>query len=262
MISLRQLERTWETLAQEDPMWAICTDPTKTGRRWQYSEFMATGEREISRVTEHSSQLGIEIDFTGTALDFGCGIGRLTHALSKRFRESIGIDISKTMIEKAQSLAPVPERCRFLVNRSSSLDMFADGKFSFIYSNIVLQHMMPRYATRYIQEFVRVLRPGGVMVFQTADSMRGTLLLRLKAATRIRTRLKSLFGVDQMTVHFLPEAQVRESLFGAQVVDVSLTNALDSDFNGSLLFRKQEPVSGPVSKLYTAVKKSNGTSSP
>jgi hypothetical protein len=106
----------------------------------------------------------------------------------------------------------------------------------------------------YIKEFVRVLKPGGVLVFQTADSVRGPLLLRLKAATRVRTRLKSFFRVRQMTVHFLPEGQVRQSLLGTRVVDVSLTNALDGDFNGNLLFQEREPASGHVSKLYTAVK--------
>jgi SAM-dependent methyltransferase len=35
-----------------------------------------------------------------------------------------------------------------------------------ILSWITLQHMRPRYARRYISEFLRVLAPGGLLVFQ------------------------------------------------------------------------------------------------
>ena len=30
----------------------------------------------------------------------------------------------------------------------------------------VLQHMAPRYSRRYVEEFLRVLRPGGLVFFQ------------------------------------------------------------------------------------------------
>src|SRR6266404_436869 len=99
MSNLRSLERTWESLAQDDPMWAICTDPARRGRRWEPSEFFATGETEIETVMKHISDLGVHVDFSGIALDFGCGIGRLTQALGRRFRKCIGIDISTTMID-------------------------------------------------------------------------------------------------------------------------------------------------------------------
>ncbi len=35
------------------------------------------------------------------ALDFGCGIGRLTQLLCKFFKKCIGVDISKEMIKLA-----------------------------------------------------------------------------------------------------------------------------------------------------------------
>jgi SAM-dependent methyltransferase len=251
---LRDLERTWESLAQDDPMWAICTDPTRAGRRWELSEFMATGETEISKVMDHVSEIGVQVDFSGTALDFGCGIGRLTQALARRFKKAVGVDISATMIDKAASLNPLPESCAFRVNRRPTLEIFNNESFSFVYSNIVLQHVSPRYAKRYIQEFIRILRPGGTLVFQTADSIRGPLLARLKAKTRIRTRLKSLFHAAPMAMHFLSEARVRRLLSGVRIVEVSFTNACQSDYNGCLAFLKHAPSEGSVGKSYVVVK--------
>ena len=147
-----------------------------------------------------------------------------------------------------------PERCEFRVNCSPSLEMFDNGTFSFVYSNIVLQHVSPRYAKHYIQEFIRVLQPGGALVFQTADSIRGPLLARLKAKTRIRTKIKSLFRTAPMAMHFFSEAQVRRLLSGVRIVEVSFTNACESDYNGCLAFVKYPPSDGSVSKSYVVVK--------
>jgi len=238
-------------------MWAILADPTRRGSRWDLSEFLATGETEIDTVMSHISSLGVRIDFSGVAFDFGCGIGRLTQALGRRFAKCIGVDISATMIEKAEALNPDPEKCGFHVNRSPSLEMFADDSFSFIYSNIVLQHMSPHYAGRYIREFVRVLRPSGVLVFQTSDSIRGPLLTRLRARIRFRTGLMSLFRTAPMAMHFFPEGQVRKLLGGVRLVEVSFTNACQKNFNGVLAFAQHGPTEGYISKAYIVSKDRN-----
>jgi SAM-dependent methyltransferase len=50
------------------------------------------------------------------------------------------------------------------------LKLFNDNDFDFIYSNITLQHMAPRYSQKYIQEFLRILSPEGLLVFQLPDA--------------------------------------------------------------------------------------------
>jgi hypothetical protein len=52
------------------------------------------------------------------------------------------------------------------VNDRDDLALFESGVFDLIYSDIVLQHIAPEFSTRYVQEFTRVLAPGGVAVFQ------------------------------------------------------------------------------------------------
>ena len=141
MTDLRGVRQTWENLAQTDPLWAICTDDNKRGGKWNPPEFFATGEAEISKVLAHVAAIGRKPRWEGRALDFGCGVGRLTQALCERFAGCVGVDISATMIRLAQQYNRHGERCVYMLNDAQDLGKYCDGEFAFIYSSIVLQHL-------------------------------------------------------------------------------------------------------------------------
>jgi ubiquinone/menaquinone biosynthesis C-methylase UbiE len=259
MKSLQQLQRTWEGLAQADPLWAICTDPAKQNKRWSREEFFATGKNEVRVVLKCVAGLGVSIDAKTPALDFGCGVGRLTRGMAEHFAECWGVDISPTMITLAKEFNRDLPQCRFLVNDRDTLEALPDSYFGFIYSSIVLQHMAERYIRNYLAELVRVLRPGGVLVFQLPDSLCGSTLSRIRARMALRARLKSVFGKhgpQGMEMHCLGESTVRKLVqaSGARVADVRLTNSSEPSFNGNLQYLKEEPQSGFVSKQYCVVK--------
>ena len=46
------------------------------------------------------------------------------------------------------------------------MTQFASSGFDLVYSRLVLQHVPPQLVRRYVPELVRVLHPGGVLVFQ------------------------------------------------------------------------------------------------
>ena len=100
------------------------------------------------------------------ALDFGSGLGRTTQALADHFDEVVGVDVAPSMIEQARQHNRHGTRCAFLLHQSDDLGLFGEGDFSFVYSNIVLQHIRPRYTRRYVREFLRVLSADGVALFQ------------------------------------------------------------------------------------------------
>ncbi|HEX9611441.1 MAG TPA: class I SAM-dependent methyltransferase [Gemmatimonadales bacterium] len=164
-MDLGKLQANWTTLGQRDPLWAILVDPEKRGNRWRREEFFETGRREIDAALSHVQAVGLAVP-RRRALDFGCGVGRLTQALAARFEEVAGIDIAASMIELAREYNRYPATCSYQVNPHDDLRLFPDDHFDFVYSNIVLQHMEPAYATAYIREFVRVLAPAGVLLFQ------------------------------------------------------------------------------------------------
>jgi SAM-dependent methyltransferase len=70
------------------------------------------------------------------------------------------------MIELAQQHNRKGARVEYLCSAAGDLSHFADGSIDMILSWITLQHMRPRYARQYIREFLRVLAPGGLLVFQ------------------------------------------------------------------------------------------------
>jgi SAM-dependent methyltransferase len=146
-------------------MWAVLATPEKKGNRWDPDEFFATGIADVARVMHWIDEIGIARP-RGRALDFGCGVGRLTQALAAHFEEVWGVDIAPSMIDGARRLDRTGGRCRYVVNATADLASFEDASFTFILSLIVLQHLDPDYIRGYLREFVRLLAPGGLLVFQ------------------------------------------------------------------------------------------------
>jgi SAM-dependent methyltransferase len=178
-------QREWEDLANLDPLFAILTDKSKQFGRWSREEFFASGQQEIDALME-SCQLGPGNN--GRVLDFGCGVGRLSLALRSYFDEVYGVDISEKMISLAKENTP---SCTFLLNQGDSLSLFRSNFFDFVYSNIVLQHQPAReIAKSYIAEFVRVIKPGGTIVFQMPYRL--TLRRWIQPKRRFYSVLKSL----------------------------------------------------------------------
>jgi SAM-dependent methyltransferase len=162
---LRKLERVWYNLGRQDPFWAALTDTDKQHGGWSRDEFFETGSAEIDATLETASRNGWTVR-RGRALDFGCGAGRLTQALAARFERVDGVDISRSMIARARRDNRHGDTCRYLHNAAPDLSVFSDATFDFIYSALTLQHIPSEYAQQYIAEFVRVLAPQGMLIFQ------------------------------------------------------------------------------------------------
>jgi SAM-dependent methyltransferase len=171
MMELTRLKKNWETLGRLDPMWAILSDPTKKGRKWDPAGFFKSGEADINGLLGEVTAMGFPL-LRGTALDFGCGIGRLTQALCNHFGNCYGVDISSTMLDQAKQYNRFGSACIYALNDSPDLHLFEANSFDFIYSNIVLQHIPPDAGKNYISEFVRVMKSGGLLIFQVPSTLR------------------------------------------------------------------------------------------
>jgi FkbM family methyltransferase len=173
---LERLRHVWQTLGREDPLWAVLSQADKRGGRWQPDEFLATGRAEIDTQMHMLAARGLPAGHT-LALDFGCGAGRLSRALAAHFDHVAGVDVSPSMLETARALNADVPNIEFRENLSSRLDDIADGSVDFVYSNMTLQHIPASLAAGYVDEFFRVLAPGGVAVFQFVagadESLRG-----------------------------------------------------------------------------------------
>jgi ubiquinone/menaquinone biosynthesis C-methylase UbiE len=164
-VDLKELQRSWNGLGEVDPLWAIITWPDKRGNRWDVEEFFETGIKEIEELRVYVQSLGLTMP-SRRALDFGCGVGRITQALAPHFAEVCGVDIAPSMIDLARQWNRYAGTCTYIVSDTDDLPLFGDQSFDLIYSTLVLQHMEPRYSKGYLREFLRLLAPNGLLIFQ------------------------------------------------------------------------------------------------
>ncbi len=216
----------WEALGRTDPYWAVLSHPEKKGDRWDRDEFFATGEAEIAAVLTRLDALGARPQF-GTVLDFGCGVGRLCRALASRFERVLGVDVSQAMLTEACAVNADLANIEFVRNDNINLDIVPDQSVDLLYSNLVLQHMPRERQRAYIAEFSRVVRPGGVLVFQVPSrhdlrTLKGWLhrLLGNRGLNRIRRMRHGSEGVMELHCLRRREALAMLASTGMTVLDV------------------------------------------
>lgn len=153
----------WDQLAKK-PVWAILTGQPDLS----LDEFFATGESEIQEFWSKALQLGFPKQ-RQRALDFGCGMGRLTRQLAKHFSETWGVDVSDRMLQLAAQHNP---SLHFQRIEDTALPEFPNDHFDLVYTILVLQHQPNRAAVEaYLRSFIRILRPGGLLAFQLPSKM-------------------------------------------------------------------------------------------
>lgn len=244
-MALEDVRRTYEAFGRKDPLYAVLSHQGTEDNRWDPEEFFATGRAEIDAAMRHLGSLQLEVG-RGRAMDFGCGVGRLTQALCDHFSQAVGIDISSSMVEAARGYNRHGDRCEYRVNTTADLLQLGDASFDLVYSNIALQHSPPEASMRYIAEFFRILRPGGVALFQIPSGPRhepGSLGAKAYSVLRgpLRRFWKRLRSKPPVEIHYVNRSLVEEIIVasGGGVVDV----------------RQQGSVRGSrVSLLYTAVR--------
>jgi SAM-dependent methyltransferase len=237
--------RDWEEMATLDPLWAILSDPEKRSGKWPLEEFFRTGQEEIARLMEQSQKLKLPRS-RQRAIDFGCGVGRLTRALSEYFSECHGVDISGSMVETARRLNP---RCQF--RQGSSLESFPNACADFIYSTLVLQHQPDQASVvRILVDMLRVLGPGGLLVFQIPLHVpwRNRLQLRRRAYRVLRglglphTFLYQRLNLNPIRMIALPRPEIENIVVrgGARVLRVDESGELGKEFVNGVFFCAKE----------------------
>ena len=200
-----QLRRTWDHLGEVDPLWAILSSPDKRGNRWDVERFFTEGHRVIEELIAVVSVRCPDLPRL-CALDFGCGVGRLTRSLADHFERVIGVDVAASMIRRARQLNSDLTNCYFVLNESDDLSLIETGSVDFVYSDLVLQHIALPYSEGYLREFVRVLSPRGLAVFQViekhGDSVAGRLS-RLVPNILLGIYRRARYGRDRIEIHSL-----------------------------------------------------------
>jgi ubiquinone/menaquinone biosynthesis C-methylase UbiE len=158
----------WERFARDDPLFFIETDPAKRDSLDAFYE----GGQQIAAWA---------VDFAGpglgrqSALEIGCGVGRVVLALAESFEEAYGVDIAPTMIHRARQHGVPKNVVLSVVAGDGRLD-FKDRAFDLVFSHLVFQHVTSaEVIARYLAETARVLRLEGRALFQFDTRSRSAL---------------------------------------------------------------------------------------
>lgn len=164
------LDKTFSDWGRKEPYYSVLTADRFLSHNMDnqaLEDFYSLGELDISFAHEILQHNGIVLN-PAMALDFGCGVGRLTIALAKICRFVTGCDISEPHLEIARANA-----CRFGINNihfaknsDNLMELFPQESFNFIYSRLALQHIPPVLSKAYIQQFTLLLKAGGHILFQ------------------------------------------------------------------------------------------------
>jgi SAM-dependent methyltransferase len=187
--------RNWEIWGERDPYYAVLTNPHFRGRMIEANkpEFFASGDAYITGMLDL-----LEGHFGGfprnRALDFGCGVGRLTIPLADAFDSVVGLDISPAMLREAE-LNSQGRKIEYLLSDDALSRV--DGTFDLVNSAIVFQHIPVKRGMHILRHLLgRVRLSGGCLIHLSIKRRRSRL-------SELRYRLRHSFPGGQALLNLL-----------------------------------------------------------
>jgi ubiquinone/menaquinone biosynthesis C-methylase UbiE len=197
MVMKIRAEDDWKTLGNLDPYYGVLSDPKfkldkidGPGR----DEFFATGVQHVDYVLD-----ALKADFgfapRGKALDFGCGVGRITKALAPHFDTVVGLDISPGMLAQARANVTTYGIDNVTYSSSTSGEYLDAESYDFVHTYIVLQHIPTKIGEEIIRKMLNSTKIGGVgaIHFTCALDMRSAVSAVIKNEIK-RTRILRVIG--------------------------------------------------------------------
>jgi SAM-dependent methyltransferase len=188
----------WDYYGKHDPYYGVLTyEQFRTGAldAAAREKFFASGVEVVDGLIAAAEE-AFGIVRKSVALDYGCGVGRLTRPLSERFEQVIGVDISSSMLDEARRNLADRQGVSFELAASQSR-----RSVDFVLSKIVFQHIPPREATRVLAELAGRLTPGGVGILDLP--VRYTAGRLRRALSAVRTMMPSREPVIPLHIHDL-----------------------------------------------------------
>ena len=155
-----KMKRDWDRRADADPYyWVAATQEA------DLDSYHASAERDCQVFIEGLAPL-LPDGVSGSLLDLGCGIGRMTVPLAQHFDHVVGVDVSPQMIARAQELHADQTNVSFFVNSGTDLGALDSESFQVACSYSVLPHLPPDVVSAYFSEVGRILAEGGLFRYQ------------------------------------------------------------------------------------------------
>src|SRR6185369_13089394 len=104
-------DKYWQLIGDANPYWGVITDDKFDKDKLTpdaIEDFYRMGETQVELLLQKIHDYVDNLFAPDSALDFGCGVGRVLLPLAKRCRTVVGVDVSEGMLQHAR------ERCASL----------------------------------------------------------------------------------------------------------------------------------------------------
>jgi SAM-dependent methyltransferase len=162
---MRNTDKAWQRFGQIDPYFAVLAHPrfrdaAKEGETRR--EFFTSGAEHVERLFATIRET-LDPEFAPRrALDFGCGVGRVTIPLARRVAQVVGVDVSDSMLDEAnKNCEEAGVRNVTLLKSDDGLENLS-GDFDFLHSFIVFQHIPARRGAEILHAMLRRLSVAGI----------------------------------------------------------------------------------------------------
>ncbi|WP_293336579.1 methyltransferase domain-containing protein [Microcoleus sp. CAWBG58] len=127
---------------------------------------LGEGFNFYSEIKRYVANLGQPLTTDSKILDFGCGWGRMIRFFLKDIVPDnlYGIDVNSEMIDIC--LKKVSQG-NYSVGTPEPPTNFADNSFDVVYAYSVFSHLSESVHIKWVEEFSRVLKPGGILIVTT-----------------------------------------------------------------------------------------------
>lgn len=193
----------WNHLGETEPYWSVITQENYLQSRFQQSRevFFATGEQEAQVLDSTLERHLIEPRTWGRCVELGCGVGRVTGALARRYGEVVALDISAPHLRLAEDELQKQGVKNVTYKQLTSLEQTQElGQIDLFYSKIVLQHNPPPVIAVLLKNLLTSLSLGGIGFFQIPVFKAGYKFL-------IEPYLEE-DNQTNMEMHFIPQAEL------------------------------------------------------
>jgi SAM-dependent methyltransferase len=205
-----------------------------TGSHSERNAWLASSVTDARLIRELLGRNGAELERMEAILDFGCGCGRIArHWVDLDGPAIHGADVSRAATRWCRRNLPFMRTT--LIRREPPLP-YGDARFDFAYAISVFTHLPEETGRRWFTDLVRVLKPGGLLLF-TVHGERFLGELDEEGASRFRRgrsvvvdRPPVLAGTNQFAAFHPPEYVKRELL---PALDVELVEAVYEDPTGA-----------------------------
>lgn len=155
---MRDTDKDWSAIGDAHPYFGVLTNERYLNPSSDdIKDFFLSGEKDIDHLSNIIANHFGAFE-PNSALDFGCGVGRLVIPLARRTGRATGVDISEGMLARARIHA---------ADAGANIDFVHqipdDAKFDWVNTTVVLQHIPPARGYGIVRKLWAAVADGGML---------------------------------------------------------------------------------------------------